>query len=455
MMVPVMSSPDVSAVGRRSPLGWGRQLAGVALAVGLTLGCAPVVAGPHPVQDPQPTPIDCPRSVGPGVSCLSVRDDAGAWLIIARPDDWNGHLIVHAHGGPRLGDPEQGDSLEDLDRFSAMVREGYAWIGSSYRRGGYGVRSAAEDVDRSRALFWSLYGRPERTLLHGQSWGGNVAAKTAELYGTDEAGGLTYDGVLLTNGVLNGGTRAYQFRADLRAVYQYICGNHPAAGDPQYPVWQGLPAGARMTRAELRRRIVDCTGIGLSGRDRTAQQSRRKRELLAITGLEEDELVAHMNWATFTFQDLVQVRLGGRNPFDNSQTVYSGSSDDAALNAGVERFTADPEAVAMLAHDADLTGQIVAPTVTLHALHDPTVFYEAEAVYAETVASAGRSHLLVQAATDEDQHSKLEDAGYLTVLSALERWIDTGERPDATRFQQDCVADHSPRSCRFVTPTRP
>ena len=433
-----------------------RLLPGLAaLAAGLVLGCAPVVAGSRSDPTLTTTPIDCPRSVGAGVTCLSLQDEAGAWLIIAKPDNWNGRLIVHAHGGPRLGEPEREDSLEDLDRFAVMVRQGYAWIGSSYRRGGYGVRSAAEDVDRSRSVFWDLFGRPERTLLHGQSWGGNVAAKAAELYGVDDAGTLTYDGVLLTNGVLNGGTKAYQFRADLRAVYQYVCGNHPAPSDPPYPVWQGLPAGARMTRTELRRRIVDCTGIGLSGRERTAQQTRRKRDILAVTGLEEDELIAHMNWATFTFQDLVQLRLGGRNPFDNSRTVYSGSSDDAALNAGVERFTADPEAVAMLAHDADLTGQIVAPTVTLHALHDPTVFYAAEAVYADTVASAGRSHLLVQATTDEDQHSKLEDAGYLTVLAALERWIDTGERPDPTRFQQDCVVDHTPRSCRFVTPALP
>jgi len=438
---------DVNAArGRRSAFG------PAVLVVGLVLGCAPVAAGPRPDPTVAPSAIDCPPAVGTGVTCLSVQDEAGAWLIIARPENWNGRLIVHAHGGPRLGDPERLDSLEDLDRFSAMVREGYAWIGSSYRRGGYGVRSAAEDVDRSRALYWALYGRPERTLLHGQSWGGNVAAKAAELYGVDESGALNYDGVLLTNGVLNGGTRAYQFRADLRAVYQYFCGNHPAATDPQYPVWQGLPAGARMSRAELRRRIVECTGIGLSARERTAVQTRRKREILAVTGLEEDELIAHMNWATFTFQDLVHLRLAGRNPFDNSQTVYRGSSDDDALNAGIERFAADPAAVAMLAHDADLTGRIVAPTVTLHALHDPTVFYAAEAVYAETVAAAGRSELLVQAATDEDQHSKLEDAGYLTVLAALERWIDTGVRPDPAGFQEACLALYPRPSCRFVTP---
>lgn len=423
-------------------------LCGLGAAVAVLGACAPVGASPSPPAD-APTPIDCPRSVAREARCFTLKDEAGAWLVIAMPVDWNGRLIVHAHGGPRTGEPAAEDGLEDLDRFAVMVRRGYAWIGSTYRRPGYGVRSAAEDVERSRKVFWSLHGRPAMTLLHGQSWGGNVAAKTAELYGRQADGSLTYDGVLLTNGVVNGGTRAYQFRADLRAVYQYFCGNHPAPSDPQYPVWQGLPAGAAMTRAELRRRVVACTGIGLSARDRTAAQTQRKRQILAVTGLQEDELIAHLTWATFLFQDLVQVRLGGRNPFDNSTRVYSGSDDDAALNAGVERFTADPEAVARLAYDADLTGAILAPTLTVHALHDPTVFHSAEAVYAETVRAAGKSDLLVQVTTDEDQHSRLEDATYLTALIALEEWIGTGVRPDAGGFQARCEA-LGLKPCRFI-----
>ena len=415
--------------------------------------CAQTVSPPalSPLTAGEQTSIACPASVGREVRCLSGRDVNGAWYIIAMPSAWNHRLIVHAHGGPRTGAPEAADSLEDLDRFAVMVKQGYAWIGSTYRRGGYGVRMAAEDADNSRKIFWDQFGRPERTILHGQSWGGNVAGKAAELYGADEAGRLNYDGVLLTNGVLMGGTRAYQFRADLRAVYQFYCGNHPSRQDGAYPVWQGLPANATMTRAELRRRVVECTGLGLSQRERRADQTRKLRDILAVTGVEEDELVAHLSWATFLFQDLVQKRLGGLNPFDNSLTVYSGSSDDVALNAGVERFAADPRAVEQLAYDADLSGLIVAPTVTIHARHDPTVTYLADAEYARTVAAAGRSALLAQALTDEDQHSKLEDGGYLTALEALETWIDTGARPDPSGFQQACLARRPAAMCRFVT----
>ena len=414
------------------------------MAAAASWGCATTAA-----SEDRATEIACPESVRDVASCLSVRDEAGAWLIIAMPHHWNDRLVVHAHGGPRMGEPEQGDSLEDLDRFSVMVRQGYAWIGSSYRRGGYGVRSAAEDVERSRQLFWVRYGRPERTILHGQSWGGNVAAKAAELYGTAADGSLVYDGVLLTNGVLSGGTRAYQFRADLRAVYQFYCRNHPFPAERDYPVWQGLPLGSDLTRGQLRDRIQTCTGVDRQPEDRSTAQANRLRQILAVTGIQEDELVAHMNWATFLFQDLVMVRLGGRNPFDNATRRYAGSDDDVALNAGVERFTADPVGVAMLAHDADLTGQIVAPTLSVHALHDPTVFHEVEAIYARTVADAGRSDLLVQVTTDEDQHSRLADATYLTVLAALEGWIDTRERPDPTAFQSRCER-LGLNGCRFL-----
>ena len=422
-------------------------VAGALALAGLTT--APAARADAPV----PRAIDCPASAGALTRCLSGRDANGSWYVIAIPPNWNNRLIVHAHGGPRSGTPEAADPLEDLDRFSVMVRHGYAWIGSTYRRGGYGVRMAAEDTDNSRQIFWSLYGRPDRTLLHGQSWGGNVAAKASELYAGNADAGWNYDGFLITNGVVSGGTRAYGFRADLRAVYQYYCANHPARDEPAYPLWQGLPLASRMTRAELRRRIETCTGLDRPIARRTPDQAGRLRDILAVTGVAEAQLVSHMTWATFLFQDLVQLRLGGRNPFDNSARVYSGSGEDTALNAGVERFAADPEGVALLTHDADLTGQIARPTLTLHALHDPTVSFAAEALYAGTVAAAGRSQWLVQAATDESDHSKLSDAGYMTALDALEGWIDRGAAPDPSGFQARCRALWaSLGDCLFVIP---
>jgi len=414
------------------------------IAAGLMIA-SPAAADP---AEQAATPIPCPAAVGEGVRCTAGRAPTGAWYVTAIPADWNRRLIVHAHGGPRLGEPRRDDELEDLERFAVMVRAGYAWTGSTYRRGGYGVRMAAEDVEISRRIFWRDHGRPERTLLHGQSWGGNVAAKASELYAP--AGG-PYDGVLLTNGVLAGGTRAYGFRADLRAVYQFYCRNHPATREPTYPLWQGLPPNSDLTRAELERRVNQCTGVNEPAERRMPEQARRLEDILAVTAVAEGQLVAHLAWSTFTFRDLAQ-RVGG-SVFDNRRTVYRGSSDDQALNAGVERFAADRAAVVRLAHDADLTGEIGVPTLSLHALHDPVASHAMEADYARTVAGAGRAALLVQAATDEAEHSKLQERQYLVVLEALERWIATGERPDPLEFQSLCLGGEASRpDCRFIAP---
>lgn len=399
------------------------------------------------------TAVACPAAVARFADCFSARDGQGAWLLAALPRQWNKRLVVHAHGGPRLGEPQSGDSAEDLERFAVMVQSGYAWIGSTYRRGGYGVRMAAASVEESRRLFWAKWGRPERTLLHGQSWGGNVAAKAAELYALDADGRANYDGVLVTNGVLYGGTRAYGFRADLRAIWQFYCHNHPAAGEAAYPLWQGLPSGSRMNREELRRRVQACTGLDSAPAERTPEQAARLRDILAVSGVAERELPGHLAWGTFHFRDLVGKRLAGRNPFDNTRTRYHGSRDDRALNAGIERFAADPQALAELAYDADLSGLIVRPTLTVHALHDPIVSPLADADYAAVVAAAGRGALLAQVTTDEDEHSRLKDATYRSALAALEAWLAGADKPDAAAVQKACVAAVADAAqCRFVSP---
>ncbi len=408
-------------------------------------------------SDPSPDPAACPDFLPQQTRCWSGRAAKGGYYWIAVPHDWNGVLVVHAHGGPRTADPQPNDPLEDLERFSMTVQEGFAWAGSTYRRGGYGARMAAEDTDDLRRIFWGAFGRPRRTLLHGQSWGGNVAAKAAELYARDAEGQVVWDGVVLTSGVLAGGTRAYDFRADLRAVYQYYCNNHPAPDEAQYPLWSGLPVDSGMKRAELARRVQSCTGVGLPESQRSPEQKQRLADILNVVGVSEDHLVAHLAWATFLFRDLVQQRLDGLNPFDNSRTVYQGSHDDLALNAGVTRFTADPMAVARLAYDADLSGLIVAPTLTIHAKHDPTAFVWHEALYRDRVTRAGRADLLVQTFTDEAEHSRLAAPEYVGLFQAMMRWLDAGERPTPEGVAALCRAA-APRydgGCHFDTAFQP
>nr|WP_051827733.1 DUF6351 family protein [Streptomyces bicolor] len=406
-------------------------LAGV-LTVGILVGASNARG-----ETAGPSRAECPADLKDKAACYAGRDSNGAYYAIAVPDDWNGSLVVHAHGGPDLGagsDPAR--SPDDLRRWSVMVKEGYAWAGSSYRRGGYGTRMAAADVESVRRLFVEEFGTPRRTYVHGQSWGGNVAAKVVETYGRRPG---AYDGALLTNGVLAGGSRGYDYRVDLRVVYQYYCGNHPRPTEPQYPLWQGLRADSTMTTADLRARLQECTGYASPPRERTALQQRNLDDILAVTKIPERTLESHLRWSTFTFRDIVHHRLGGRNPFGNQGVRYSGSHDDKALNAGVERFAPDPTAVRDLSYDSDLTGEVSIPVLTLHAIDDPTVFVEHQAAYRDTLRGADRDENLVQTFTREREHSVLSDAESATSMAALDSWVRTGERPTVRSIQASCA----------------
>ena len=238
-----------------------------------------------------------------------------------------------------------------------------------------------------------------------------------------------YDGMLLTSGLLGGGTRAYDFRIDLRVVYQYVCKNHPKADEPQYPLWQGLPMNATLTRAQLAARVDECTGVRKPAAQRSEQQKANLATIVNVIQIPERSLIGHLNWATWLFRDLTQLRLGNRNPFNNANVRYKGSSDDAALNAGVLRYTADPVAVAELAKDSDPDGRINLPVLSLHAVNDPTAFVELESAYRETIERAGNGALLVQTFSDESEHSFLSEPQYPALFTALLQWIDKGDKP--------------------------
>lgn len=420
--------------------------AALALSLTFAAGCA------H-AQEAKP----CPEGLPAETRCLAGQDANGAYYWIAIPKAWNGALVVHSHGGPRLKASKPDDAVEDLQRFSVTVAEGFAWAGSNYRRAGFGALSAAEDTDNLRKLFWDRFGRPKRTILHGQSWGGNVAAKTAELYGKGADGKPVYDGVILTSGVLGGGTVSYDFRADLRAVYQYYCNNHPAAGETAYPLWQGQPVGSTLKNKDLDERLNACTGVGKPAAERTPQQARNLKNILAVTRIPERTLDSHLGWATFTFADIVNLRLGGKNPFSNVGVTYVGSDDDAALNRDVTRFAADPVGVQRLSEDSDLSGKLTVPTLTMHAIDDPTAFVELEHTFRDTVAKAGASNLLVQSFTDEHEHSKLATPEYAALLRAMTAWIDKGEKPSPATLAAGCekaVATYG-EACHFEVAYQP
>lgn len=430
-----------------------RALIVTALAL-LLAGCA--VAPSHP-PEAAPSVRACPDSVPADARCWFGQDSAGAHYVIVLPAQWNGVLVLHAHGGPTLGPVKAERALEDLKRWAIWVRSGHAFAASTFRQGGVEVRAAAEDTERLRRIVRQHVAQPRRTILHGQSWGASVAAKGAEMYTRGDDGKPPYDAVLLTSGVLGGGTRSYDFRLDLRVVYQYLCNNHPRPDEPAYPLWMGLPAGSTLTVDGLRQRTRECLGLGLPAAQRSAEQARKLKTVVDVIRIPERSVQGHLNWATFHFADIAHQRSGGRPVFGNIGAQYRGSADDRALNAAVARYAADAQAVARFAADTDLTGRIPVPVLTVHAVNDAIAFVELEHQFQRTMQAAGRGDALVQTTTDDSEHSYLSDPVYPTLIEALLRWADGGPTPTPQGLADRCQALQATygAGCRFLPDYRP
>jgi pimeloyl-ACP methyl ester carboxylesterase len=407
----------------------------------LLSGCASPPAVP---PEAAPTAQACPKGVPDGARCLRGQDSASAHYLIVMPAQWSGVLVVHAHGGPTLGPPQTKRNDEDIHRWAITVREGHAWAGSVFRQGGFAVTTAAEDTERVRRIFAQHVAKPRRTLLHGQSWGAMVATRAAELFPG------SWEGILLTSGVV-AGPATYDFRLDLRAIYQLLCNNHPRPDEPPYPLSIGLPADSKLTNAELATRANECLALNRPAAERTPEQARKLKTLVDVLKIPASSVISHLSWGTFTLRDVVS-KNGGASPFGNDGVRYVGSPDDAWLNASVSRFKADPAAVARFAADVDHRGRFAVPVLGAHGIGDATVFVEGTDTLRQRMAAAGNGERLVQAFIDSAEHSYWGDAHYPPLFEALLNWVEKGDKPTPARIAERCrqLRAAQPGDCRFL-----
>ncbi|KNZ34405.1 MAG: membrane protein [Methylibium sp. NZG] len=411
---------------------------------GLLLTLAACASPPTLPPESPPLAAACPAGVPAGARCLRGQDSAASHYLIVMPAQWSGVLVVHSHGGPTLGPPKASRADEDAARWAITVREGHAWAASVFRQGGFAVTTAAEDTERVRRIFVEHVARPRVTLLHGQSWGAMVATRAAEMFPA------SWQGILLTSGVV-AGPSAYDFRLDLRAVYQHLCKNHPRPDEPQYPLSIGMPADSKLSSAELASRADECLGLRKPAAQRTPEQAQKLKTIADVIRIPESSVLSHLNWATFTLRDVVE-KNGGASPFGNQGVIYTGSPDDAALNAAVPRFKVDPAAAARFASDVDHRGRFNAPVLTAHGVGDATVFVEGHHTLRQRMQAAGTGASLVQTFIDSSEHSYWGDAHYPPLFAELLDWVERGKKPTPAGVAARCrqLTAGPPTECRYL-----
>jgi hypothetical protein len=155
------------------------------------------------------------------------------------------------------------------------------------------------------------------------------------------------------------------------------------------------------------------------------------RELFAVTGAPTAgtdlrsmvETASGLLWYNVFGTADAQARLGGQ-PFDNTARVYSGSSDDATLNAKIERFTADPAALAGLER-FKTSGMLRGPVVNLHTTGDPIIPFGQAALYLAKLQAAGTNSLFTQIDVDRYGHCTFQPAELLSAFSTLQGKLRT------------------------------
>jgi pimeloyl-ACP methyl ester carboxylesterase len=381
----------------RWPFGWMIILAFSVLAA----GCG---GGNDSATGPEP-PVD--EGVTPEAGCTEGTLEHGALYRVCFPGSWNGDLVLYAHGyvAPQQDLALPSDIVGGQSISGTVTGMGYAFATTSYRANGLVAPDAVDDLLELVDTIQHRYRPdPSRNLIVGFSEGGLVATLALERHPDTFAGALAGCGPI-------GDFRAQlDYIDDFRVVFDYF---YPGL-IPGTPL--DIPESVRQNWETL---YVPAIVMALAAKPDAA------RDLLAVTGAPTAgndlqsiaETTVGVLWYNVFGTADARARLGGQ-PFDNSARFYSGSSDDAALNAGIQRFTADPAALSALAR-FETSGRLQGPIVNLHTTGDPIVPFRQSSLYVKKLEQNGTASFFTQIDVDRPGHCTFQPAELLNAFGSL------------------------------------
>jgi pimeloyl-ACP methyl ester carboxylesterase len=333
----------------------------------------------------------------------------GAAYRIDIPADWNHSLVIYYHGYS-----EQPATFAIAERLNnqtlPLFQRHYAIAQSGYSQLGWALQQAYPETEQLRRYFIKAYGQPRETYVAGGSMGGALVMVTLELNPKPYLGGLDLCGAV--GPTYESFSRRFAWRA---AFDFYFPGVLPALV-PSPPNFEESPALRDKVLAALRANPTAAA------------------EMRGLTGLRSDpELVHDMMYFTFVITDM-QRRAGG-NPFDNRNTIYTGtnpssSASDETLNDGVRRYAADLRAREYLIRHYTPNGHLGRPMLALHTIYDPLIPPATLSLYAHQVEMAGAGQNLVQQYVHRDGHCTFTPEEVGRAFDELVQWTHgAGVRP--------------------------
>jgi pimeloyl-ACP methyl ester carboxylesterase len=326
-----------------------------------------------------------------GMSCTNGQLASGApYRVCVNRLLWNGDLIVFVPGytNPAATPSTPTGDIGGLSAADVVTTLGYGWATTGFRENGLLVPDTwiAQDllavVQKAKTY---LRGTTRRVYLTGGSQGGLITTLGVERYPQVFTGGVA------ACGPIGSYRRQLRYVGDFRTVFDYYF-------DPiiaNWPVW---------TQSDLDNGAIDPAFWNPANRAAVASAIQafpaRTANLLSVTKAPIDP--ANRGPTTrLTVDDLLRYTFVGTQDaiakldglaYGNLGRTYSGSSNDAALNAGIQRFrfTASEAALGKL----ETTGGLSRPLVTIHTTGDHIVPEWHEPLYRDKTSRSLTSRFL-------------------------------------------------------------
>lgn len=376
----------------------------------------------------------------------------GAGYRIEVPDNWNGDLVMWAHGFRGTGLELTVDShpLREL-----LIPQGYAWAASSYSRNDYDIAVGVKDTHALAKRFNGIVAKPDKVYISGVSMGGHVTAVSIEQYDT-------YDGALAACGVL-GDHELFDYFLDFNLAAQQL-----GTGSSTYPVDTATYVG--VTVPAIKANLEAIPGGWPFVLNPNGENLKQLTELRSGGDRPNfDEAWFFWNsfpdFATGPGNFLFDVALGDGtlprapgSPQDNAETVYQFDTDPAltaaeqAFNEDIFRTSPDPSTRRPngLAQVPVISGDISIPVLTLHNLGDLFVPVHNEVVYGERVTAQGNSDWLVQRAIRGVGHCDFTQFEFGQAFIDLVTWVETGIKPAGDDFSDPAAVAAPDFGCTFT-----
>ena len=387
----------------------------------------------------------------------------GAAYRVEVPANWNGKLVMYAHGYAGTGSV-LGVSNPSIRRY--LIENGYAWAASSYSKNYYDVRAGVEDTNALALEFTKIATANSRTLaaptkiyITGHSMGGHITAAAIE----DEAyatanNKVKYAGAVPMCGVVGDAELFNQFAA-MQVTAQTIAGFATTATTSWSTIvaqvtgtlFSSFPSSAAPSAQ------IATTTTGNSYASVLKNISGGDRPLfnqgLAFGGSFPSA------YGTFGSDGTVTGILT-KNVLDTNAFTYTIDGDAAgstSLNANAPKLTAVADANRLrrdgLRWIPRVNGEFKIPVVSIHTLGDLFVPFSMEQVYQKRVAAKGNSGYLVQRAIRGASHCDFTTAEQVDAFDAMIKWERDGVKPAGDDVVTPATVAASTFGCTYTKNT--